>query len=885
MKTKIISIVVMLMMAVNAMAQDYLTVFFKDGKTESFYMRAVNKFYTSKYDSLGVFHDDFQTQVIETTKNTFSYALSEIDSVSFTKFNEEEVKKNFISAISASSEVFSKCDSIDDLAKYIDELRQNEGIESVSYDDNCLYVDVKDWQTIVFFFDVPHEEDTQSLTTTIRRGKSLVQQYGSPYTNFSAIEALALSPIGTRGGDWEKYFVPLQNELNDCGISVFPTTSPSITNGFYTDEIFKHDIVFYQSHGGYDKDKGIHYLQTADEYGVTKRDYNPTDEEWNQMFDWLRSLTEKTIQKDEITVGSYNDFRPSQGGRVWVWGAWITEKYIENSPNRFEEPAIVFVSACLSLAGDGRDFSSVFLKKGALAYFGSENTQSSGVIVTKHFIEDLLNGMSMEGARSSMDLFYSEDVASSFFDYFSAGYKVKYQAPSESKKKFHLFNVYTRNVDSNKAQQEYSENGKVTVSGVTTLLDKDKPKVEFGFKYGTDKNNLSKTKKGKYDSSITDELGNFCFTVDLEMSNNQNLYYQAYTYDGYCYNLGEPKQITIKNNESYAVYNAGTLTFYHDQLKNSRDGSVYGLNTEWNYPSWYSSHDEINKVVFDKSFANARPTSTFFWFHEMKNLASIEGIQYLNTSEVTNMYGMFYDCKSLTSLNVSSFNTKNVTNMYEMFYDCESLTSLDVSNFNTANVTDMSWMFYDCESLTSLDVSNFNTKNVRYMAGMFMFCGNLTSLNVSNFNTEKVTDMCDMFSFCEKLTSLDVSNFNTEKVTDMCDMFYDCESLTSLDVSNFDTRNVTDMRYMFCNCWNLNTLDVSNFIMAVCEHSECMFLCCYGLNSLAVSSTMENLDESACEYVGDYEPCSIIAPEGFNFKVDTSGDSFTWKSGKFKIDN
>ena len=47
MKTKIISIVVMLMMAVNAMAQDYLTVFFKDGKTESFYMRAVNKFYTS----------------------------------------------------------------------------------------------------------------------------------------------------------------------------------------------------------------------------------------------------------------------------------------------------------------------------------------------------------------------------------------------------------------------------------------------------------------------------------------------------------------------------------------------------------------------------------------------------------------------------------------------------------------------------------------------------------------------------------------------------------------------------------------------------------------------------------------------------------------------
>ena len=197
------------------------------------------------------------------------------------------------------------------------------------------------------------------------------------------------------------------------------------------------------------------------------------------------------------------------------------------------------------------------------------------------------------------------------------------------------------------------------------------------------------------------------------------------------------------------------------------------------------------------------------------------------------MAGMFYGCKSLTSLNVSNFNTANVTDMRVMFQCCINLTSLDVSNFDTRNVTDMSWMFYDCKSLTSLNVSSFNT----------------------------------------------------EKVTNMCCMFYWCENLTSLDVSNFDTRNVTDMRYMFFNCWNLNTLDVSNFIMAVCEDSECMFGYCDGLNSLAVSFTMENLKEDACAYVGYYEPCSIIAPEGFNFGVDTSGNSFVWKSGTFTTGN
>ena len=34
---------------------------------------------------------------------------------------------------------------------------------------------------------------------------------------------------------------------------------------------------------------------------------------------------------------------------------------------------------------------------------------------------------------------------------------------------------------------------------------------------------------------------------------------------------------------------------------------------------------------------------------------------------------MFYDCKSLTNLDLSNFNTQNVTNMGEMFSGCNSL--------------------------------------------------------------------------------------------------------------------------------------------------------------------------------------------------------------------
>ena len=63
------------------------------------------------------------------------------------------------------------------------------------------------------------------------------------------------------------------------------------------------------------------------------------------------------------------------------------------------------------------------------------------------------------------------------------------------------------------------------------------------------------------------------------------------------------------------------------------------------------------------------------------------------------MNGMFYDCNSLISLDLSNFNTQNVTNMCWMFRDCNSLISLDLSNFNTQNVTDMYAMFSGCKSL------------------------------------------------------------------------------------------------------------------------------------------------------------------------------------------
>ena len=219
----------------------------------------------------------------------------------------------------------------------------------------------------------------------------------------------------------------------------------------------------------------------------------------------------------------------------------------------------------------------------------------------------------------------------------------------------------------------------------------------------------------------------------------------------------------------------GTLTFRRGL---SKPKVAYALNLEASDPGWLTHKDEIKEVVFDASFADARPTSCYKWFWYCTNLATIEGIENLNTENVTNMGVMFCGCQKLSSLDLTNFNTGNVTNMTGMFGYCNGLTSLDLTSFNTANVTDMGQMFVDCEGLTSLDLTSFNTANVTNMGHMFWYCNGLTSLDLTSFNTANVTYMYFMFNNCSTLKTIYASDkFVTSKVQSGENMFSACRSL------------------------------------------------------------------------------------------------------------
>ena len=243
-----------------------------------------------------------------------------------------------------------------------------------------------------------------------------------------------------------------------------------------------------------------------------------------------------------------------------------------------------------------------------------------------------------------------------------------------------------------------------------------------------------------------------------------------------------------------------------------------------------SSLTSLNLSRFDTS----NVTNMYEMFDGCNSLTFVD-LSGFDTSHVTGMRYMFHNCSSLTSLDVSGFDTSNVQDMEGMFYRCIGLTSLDVSGWDTSKGTDMDYMFNGCSGLTSLNLSNFNTSNVMSMQSMFSGCSSLTSLNVSGWNTSNVTTMASMFYNCTGLTSLDVSGFDTAKVTSVQRMFYECKGLTSLDVSGFDTSNVTDMASMFYHCTGLTSLDVSGFNTSNVTSMSYMFENCGGLTSLGVS--------------------------------------------------
>ena len=384
--------------------------------------------------------------------------------------------------------------------------------------------------------------------------------------------------------------------------------------------------------------------------------------------------------------------------------------------------------------------------------------------------------------------------------------------------------------------------------------------------------------------------------------------------------------------------NAKTLMF------KSEKHTVSGSN-EWEVPKttgdvpWESQTGDITQVVFDPSFADAHPTSCYRWFAACENLTSITGIENLNTSEVTNMYGMFNGCSSLTSLDLSSFNTSKVTDMNGMFSGCSSLAYLSIGGgFTVSGSTNTNDIFTNCGALANgtliltgaptIDdsqttffsaftngtlIADNNTQSALNGYGAGNWNGGTFSSVESGIAYAVLSDGTLTFQYGvftpDNITSWDVSNtgeakpgWNSQKGSiknvvfttsfaaarpiSCANWFEECKNLTSITgIENLNTSDVTNMFCMFKNCNNLQSLDVSHFDTGNVTSMFQMFLGCSSLKSLDVSHFNTN---KVTKMYGMFNGCSDLKSldlSSFNTSnVENMGWMFNGCSGLTSLD-
>ena len=242
------------------------------------------------------------------------------------------------------------------------------------------------------------------------------------------------------------------------------------------------------------------------------------------------------------------------------------------------------------------------------------------------------------------------------------------------------------------------------------------------------------------------------------------------------------------------------------------------------------------------------------------------------------MNGMFINCSSLTTLDVSNFKTYNVTNMNGMFINCSNLQTIYVGDiWTTKNVTESENMFYGCNNLyggkgtayngniidaTYANIDDPENGKPGYFtkAGEKPFVpavpygifdestGTVTFYYGNNLpeGAVEVSGVCEwkpligyvVYPYYEVVSKIVFDkSFHDFKPKTMAYWFFACSGISEIvGMENINTEDVTDMSYMFQ--WEYNkfplVLDLSSFDTRKVTNMQYMFSNCGYLQTIYV---------------------------------------------------
>ena len=302
-------------------------------------------------------------------------------------------------------------------------------------------------------------------------------------------------------------------------------------------------------------------------------------------------------------------------------------------------------------------------------------------------------------------------------------------------------------------------------------------------------------------------------------------------------------------------------------------------------------YDKVKKVVIDPSMKNAPLTLTRKMFQggfneatytsqSLTAMTTIEGLENLNTSKMTDLNMMFFNCSALKSVDLTSFDISNVTDMSHMFHGCSSLTTIYCNGdwSTSAALEDSKYMFASCTALVGGERTAYNEDFVdatyARLDGGLKAPGYFTSKSkakkvytVFDETAQTLTyrydskydlsnpyhELYDPAGYAVRFTDyhdqvkkaiIDPS-MKSAPLKSMRNMFYggymgknyNLSAMTTIEgLENLNTAIVTNMANMFAACSSLTSLDLSLFDTHNVTDMSSMFDNCSSLQELNVNS-------------------------------------------------
>ena len=146
-----------------------------------------------------------------------------------------------------------------------------------------------------------------------------------------------------------------------------------------------------------------------------------------------------------------------------------------------------------------------------------------------------------------------------------------------------------------------------------------------------------------------------------------------------------------------------------------------------------SNMDVLQKctITFDNIVKAPKDASTLFWektpegYRQIRNVTSINNIEFLDTTETTTVEAMFYNLNLLKELDLSNWNTGNFTNIEDVFMYCRSLETLNISGWSLAKIKNDTNISTNSDKLMDIYLPRLYNVNV-YLSGQWY---NVTDTN------------------------------------------------------------------------------------------------------------------------------------------------------------